>query len=60
MIVVADTSPLNYLALIGEIELLAVLYQKVLIPGEVLRELQQEQTLMRQGDGVKPLAASFT
>lgn len=44
MIVVADTSPLNYLALIGEIELLPSLYQKVLIPEEVHRELQREQT----------------
>jgi hypothetical protein len=44
MIVVADTSPLNYLVLIGEIELLAALYQKVLIPEEVLRELQRTGT----------------
>jgi predicted nucleic acid-binding protein len=44
MIVVADTSPLNYLALIGEIELLPALYQKVLIPQEVHRELQRKQT----------------
>lgn len=39
MIVVADTSPLNYLVLIGEIELLRALYDKVLIPREVHSEL---------------------
>ena len=44
MIVVADTSPLNYLVLIGEIELLPALYLKVLIPQEVHRELQQPGT----------------
>jgi predicted nucleic acid-binding protein len=43
MIVVADTSPLNYLALIGEIELLPSLYQKVLIPQEVHGELTRAQ-----------------
>jgi predicted nucleic acid-binding protein len=44
MIVVADASPLNYLVLIAEIELLPALYDKVLIPQEVHRELQQLQT----------------
>lgn len=41
MIVVADTSPLNYLVLIGEIELLQALYETVLIPEEVLLELHR-------------------
>ncbi|MGH9453426.1 MAG: DUF3368 domain-containing protein [Terriglobia bacterium] len=40
MIVVADTSPLNYLVLIGEAELLYRLYGRVLIPRAVLSELQ--------------------
>lgn len=39
MIVVADTSPLNYLVLIGAIELLPALYEEVLIPQEVHAEL---------------------
>jgi predicted nucleic acid-binding protein len=38
-VVVADTSPLNYLVLIGEIETLPALYGRVLIPPEVLAEL---------------------
>lgn len=39
MIVVADTSPLNYLVLIGQIELLPQLYGEVLIPKAVREEL---------------------
>jgi len=44
MIVVADTSPLNYLVLIAEIQLLPALYERVLIPEEVHRELQRLRT----------------
>ncbi len=40
MIVVSDTSPLNYLVLIGEVDILAALYERVLIPEIVFRELQ--------------------
>lgn len=40
MIVVADTSPINYLIFIGEINLLKQLYSRVLIPSAVLTELQ--------------------
>lgn len=39
MIVVADTTPLNYLILIEEIELLPRLYEKVLIPPAVHAEM---------------------
>jgi predicted nucleic acid-binding protein len=39
MIVVADTSPLNYLILIERIDILPALYGEVLIPQAVLREL---------------------
>lgn len=39
MIVVADTSPLNYLILIDHIELLPRLYQSVVIPQGVIDEL---------------------
>ena len=44
MIVIADTSPLNYLVLTGEIEILSRLYQSVIIPEEVLTELQSPAT----------------
>jgi predicted nucleic acid-binding protein len=39
MLVVADTSPLNYLVLIGCIHVLPQLHEKVLIPSAVRREL---------------------
>lgn len=38
-VVIADTSPLNYLLLIGQIGILPTLYGQVLIPPEVLAEL---------------------
>lgn len=39
MVVVADTSPINYLILIAEIEVLSSLYGQIVIPEEVLAEL---------------------
>lgn len=39
MIVVADTSPINYLILIGEIEILTKMYGRVVIPHAVREEL---------------------
>lgn len=32
MIVIADTSPLNYLIRIGEIEILPALYARIVVP----------------------------
>lgn len=43
MIVIADTSPLNYLVLIGEAEILQRLYGRVVIPEAVLRELEHRE-----------------
>jgi predicted nucleic acid-binding protein len=40
MIVVADTSPINYLALVGHIEILRKIYGEILIPQAVYDELQ--------------------
>ena len=40
MIVVADTSPLNYLILLGHSEFLPELFGRVLTPEAVLREMQ--------------------
>lgn len=42
--VVADTSPLNYLVLIHQINLLPNLYGRVLIPESVLEELSATET----------------
>lgn len=44
MIAVADTSPLNYLIQIDAIDLLPILFEQVLIPPAVLRELEHSQT----------------
>lgn len=44
MIVIADTTPLNYLALINQSDLLPHLYGRVLIPQSVYEELQSEGT----------------
>ena len=40
MIVVSGTTPLNYLILIGQIDLLPRLYQHVVVPKAVVNELQ--------------------
>jgi predicted nucleic acid-binding protein len=42
MIVIADTTPLNYLVLIDQPNLLPRLYGRVLIPHAVYEELQAE------------------
>lgn len=44
MIVVSDTSPINYLVLIGLQDLLPDLFDRILIPEAVRRELQAEGT----------------
>lgn len=43
MIVVADTSPINYLVLIGRVDLLGRLYRRILIPSAVLAELKHAE-----------------
>jgi predicted nucleic acid-binding protein len=44
MIVVADTSPLNYLVLIDEVDLLPALFGEVLTPQAVFQELKHPKT----------------
>jgi len=44
MIVVSDTSPLHYLTLIGQVQILPILYKKVLIPTQVVFELTRSKT----------------
>jgi predicted nucleic acid-binding protein len=44
MIVVADTTPLRYLVMIGREQLLPALYGRVLIPPAVVDELSHENT----------------
>lgn len=44
MIVVSDTTPLNYLILIEQVEILRFLYHEVVIPPAVLNEMQARGT----------------
>ena len=44
MIVIADTSPINYLILIDEIHLLRELYGQVILPEAVFEEMQRPTT----------------
>jgi predicted nucleic acid-binding protein len=39
MIIVSDTSPINYLILIGQIDLLPALFKQIVIPEAVYDEL---------------------
>jgi predicted nucleic acid-binding protein len=50
-VVIPDTSPINYLVLIGEISLLPRLYGKILIPDAVLTELRETLLLMDDSVG---------
>jgi len=43
-VVISDTSPIHYLVLIGEADVLASLYGRVLLPSSVASELNQSQT----------------
>lgn len=43
MIVIADTSPINYLVLIGEIDVLQKLFSRVILPEGVFDELQSDK-----------------
>jgi len=54
-VVVADTSPLNYLVLIGQIGILQVLYGTVLVPPEVLAELSDSGAPPAVSDWIRSL-----
>lgn len=43
-LVVADTTPLNYLVLIGKVEILGALFDEVLVPVAVWQELHHART----------------
>lgn len=57
MIVVADTTPLNYLLLIGAVDVLPALYKTVWIPPAVHQELQRERTPLEVRDWAAKLPA---
>jgi predicted nucleic acid-binding protein len=47
MTAVADTSPLNYLVLIDEIDFLPAIFEKILVPQGVLQELVHPKTSLK-------------
>jgi predicted nucleic acid-binding protein len=55
-LVISDASPLNYLVLIGRESVLPALYDKIMIPAEVLLELQDARApeLVRRWVSVPP------
>jgi predicted nucleic acid-binding protein len=55
MIVVADTSPLNYLLLIDEIDLLPAIFGQVLLPHAVFQELRHPKSSTRVREWVAHL-----
>ena len=55
MIVVADTSPLNYLILIGQDNLLQKLFGRVIIPQAVFDELKAEGADLRVNNWINNL-----
>jgi predicted nucleic acid-binding protein len=58
-VVVADTSPLNYLILIEAIDLLSQLYGRIVIPVEVLNELIDALYLFDRGERCAILLAEL-
>ena len=42
-LVIAETSPINYLILIGHIDILPVLFQKVILPAVIRDELSHKK-----------------
>jgi len=62
-LVVADTSPLNYLVLIGQVELLPALFEKVFVPqivGNELRHDEAPESVRRVICAVSVLMAAIT
>lgn len=53
MIVVADTSPINYLVLIDAVGVLPALYENIVVPHAVFAELQVAETPEKVRDFVK-------
>ena len=59
MIVVADTSPINYLVLIDAVGVLPELYENIIVPNAVFEELQAAETPEKVREFVKVLPVWF-
>ena len=51
-LVIADTGPINYLVLIGNIDLLPLLFEKIILPSAVRAELTDQDAPPRCGTGL--------
>jgi predicted nucleic acid-binding protein len=52
MIVISDTSPINYLILIGESDILEKLFNRIVVPQAVFSELQHPKTPQQVKDWI--------
>jgi predicted nucleic acid-binding protein len=52
MIVISDTSPINYLILTGEIDILEKLFRRIIVPQAVFNELQHAKTPQQVKDWI--------
>jgi predicted nucleic acid-binding protein len=52
MIVISDTSPINYLILTGEIDILEKLFRRIVVPQAVFSELQHTKTPQQVKDWI--------
>jgi predicted nucleic acid-binding protein len=60
MVVISDTTPLNYLIQIGSVEIIQRLYSNVVVPGSVLRELRHAKAPSRVREwAMNALAVSY-
>lgn len=59
MIVVSDTSPINYLILIDAIGVLPELYENIVIPTAVFEEMKAEETPEKVREWIKNLPVWF-
>jgi hypothetical protein len=58
-LIIADTGPINYLVPIGSIDLLPVLFDKVILPSAVQAELIDPDAPLRSGTGLPILQPGF-
>jgi predicted nucleic acid-binding protein len=54
MVIVSDTSPINYLVLTGDVDVLESLFKRVIIPSAVFAELQHAKTPQVVKDWLSP------
>jgi predicted nucleic acid-binding protein len=62
-LVIADTGPVNYLLLIGHIDILPALFQRIVIPAAVRDELKSRKarrSSSNNGSAIRPRGPRYT